>query len=311
MLDSIKTVAENTISQTSNFIGSLGSTLVDASLGSINKFIGEKVPFLNTSKGFDIDQFTSEAIHQTDIQSPSLFLVEFAVTPLLLQAFAKASNSRYTLNSSRLSLFCMSTSLPSIFIMTDDQTRRYGYGPIHKTATGAGFIDQQFIFIADGYGIIHRFISEWMKGATHFGSPNGMNHVSTPYVMSYPSYYYTDIAITTFTRSGAANKRIVLQKAYPLSMAEVNLNWAERDGFVHIPTMFTFFDWYEESINNNGVTDLNGIPLYIKDSLTNIGSQFLYNAAAPLNNALNNAFGSVGSLLDNTINSAVGKIQIF
>ena len=69
---------------------------------------------------------------------------------------------------------CETASIPPVWFATDDNLRRYGYGPLDKAPTSPQFDPFNCQFLADKNGLIHGYFTDWMNLIANFDSSNGI-----------------------------------------------------------------------------------------------------------------------------------------
>ena len=70
---------------------------------------------------------------------------------------------------------CDSAILPGIDLLTNDNIRRYGYGPVESAAHGVQFGQARFTWMVDSRGKILNFFNDWMSSIVNFDSKGGVD----------------------------------------------------------------------------------------------------------------------------------------
>ena len=146
-----------------------------------------------------------------------------------------------------LELWCESANLPSAGLGSES-VRRYGYGHTEKRPTKIEISDISLTFISDGRAAIWTFFQQWIKLIYNYDLSSGLlktNGVTTnmnAMDISYKTDYAVDIEIFVFSETGDQLLSIMLREAYPHSLGDVQLNWADTNNIAKIPVSFTFFD---------------------------------------------------------------------
>jgi hypothetical protein len=166
--------------------------------------------------------------------------------------------------TTELSFFCDSVFIPGITMLTSEN-RRYGYGPVEKRPIVGVSSDIPMTFLVDGNGDNVRFFQSWLKLVYNFDNrqstraATGIGISQYPYEVSYKDQYATDIEILVFNSDGGENRVTpdealcyTLREAYPTSMVDIPLNWADNNNIMRLPVVFTCFDWYEKTLIYNG-----------------------------------------------------------
>ena len=137
--------------------------------------------------------------------------------------------------------------------MATTEIKRYGIGPIERKPYLPIFTDQQFSFINDSDGLIHKYFYLWMNGIVGFDElPRGNSSKDLfgklPYEVEYKDQYKTQIEIYVYNE--VQNKCGVLQlhNAYPIFLGDVQRGWGDTNQLVRFPVTFTYSHWQYEDI---------------------------------------------------------------
>lgn len=203
--------------------------------------------------GFNIQQFISN-LNQTGIQKTNKFLVRFPAP----NGLVRPGQDQTWVNTARtLEFWCEIASLPGVALSTHSLLR-YGYGVMEKKPFAPLFSDITFTFIVDAGGNIFNYFQQWMNMINNYDTRNGVvparptstagNIPIAPYVVAYKIDYLVDINIVAYDDSGKPTNSVVLREAYPTFLGDQQLNWGDNNNFAKLPIMFTYLDWYNESI---------------------------------------------------------------
>lgn len=218
------------------------------------------------SVGFNIARFRSQ-VERWGTQPQNLMYVEITL-PDVITADVKET----------LSMFCEAAPLPGVGFMTEDNIRRYGYGPMEKVPYAPIFEDANLTFIMDGKGVISSIMRTWMKGIIPFDSRNmnnSENGMGYAYLATYKEYYKTKIRIYSLNQFQEITAAYTLHDAYPIRMGEVNMGWAENNSYARLPMTFTYKEWTtDDSLipNNTGSGGLFGIDGVLNTASNLIGT---------------------------------------
>jgi hypothetical protein len=214
------------------------------------------------ANGFNINELAAE-VARSGVMRNNKFLVEFPM-PLSLQnttGFAQLMDTNRV-----LSLYCEGANLPGVALLTEE-IRRYGYGPNEKKPYTSIFTDTNLTFRGDSDGNIWSFMNAWMKCAINYEYQTGMNTLSGPVPNQYPHEvgykldfannegYATDVMIRVFDDSGIETMRVKLREAFPIFVGDIPLNWSSRSDYIRIPVTLSFFDWSNELVVTNNISN--------------------------------------------------------
>lgn len=144
-----------------------------------------------------------------------------------------------------------SFATPGIGLNTTD-IRRYGYGPTEKKPSGVTYQDVTFNYILDASYNQHSFFYNWLNMiVSHSVGPassdqnfKGMGSYEVGYKEKYAStieiYSFDD----RFDNAVTDGRNIVmLHQAYPISIGDIQYNWAGVDSLIRLPVTFTYQYW--------------------------------------------------------------------
>lgn len=214
--------------------------------------------------GFDVARFRSQ-VERWGTQPQNLMYVEIT-PPDVLPIDTKET----------LSLFCEAAPLPGIGFMTEDNIRRYGYGPMEKVPYAPIFEDANLTFIMDGKGVVPSIMRTWMEGIIPFNSrtidKGGENGMGYGYLVTYKEYYKTRVRIYSLNQFQEITAAYTLHDAYPIRLGEVNMGWAENNSYARLPVTFTYKEW---SVDNTVRPLTGGGGLFGIDGLLNTAGNLI------------------------------------
>lgn len=123
-----------------------------------------------------------------------------------------------------------------------EQVFRYGVGPEQKFPTNVNFTDININFVDTDKKDIWKTFSFWFNGIFDYTGVRGSYQPS--YKTEYKTYYTTDIRIHVFDNDGKESSVVVLKEAFPTTLSEVGLSWAETNRLYEFSVGFTFREWY-------------------------------------------------------------------
>ena len=190
---------------------------------------------------FDIQKFGSEALGYGLIR-PSHFVAAIPTAP----AWYKGQ-TRF------LSYLCSSGNLPGSQVITSEERIR-GYGPARKVPYDIATTDVTLTFYCDGNGETVAFFDNWIRNVVAHGNPakttplNGASYGE----VQYPSHYETVLVMYVYNENPGNGDNPVeilkytMDRAYPVSMSEVQFDWNNGEAIQTFSVTFTFHTFYLE-----------------------------------------------------------------
>lgn len=130
------------------------------------------------------------------------------------------------------------------------QLNRYGYGVVEKKPFSPVFNDATFTFVGDGFGINWQFLVDWLNTVVRFDVSRGIypqTDAIVPYEIFYKSDYIANLRVITFNDAGTVTSQVVMREAFPISMQDLPLNWADNNQIMRIPITFAYMDWFSDT----------------------------------------------------------------
>lgn len=208
---------------------------------------------------FDIATFQAEAL-QTGFTRPAHFLVAIPQAPKWF-----AGNSRF------LSYMCSAAALPGTQIITSEE-RQSGYGPSRKVPYDVAHGDITLTFFCDGDGQVIAFFDQWLRNTVAFGNPDRSNPISGASFgeVQYPEHYETTMQIYQYNENPGRTEnsaveilKYTLDKLYPISMSEVQLDWANAEQIQTVQVTFSYKTFWLEK--NKAARYGSGGPAVVRD----------------------------------------------
>ena len=180
--------------------------------------------------GFNIKEFSTN-INQRGTLQNNKFLVQ--ITP-----------PRATV-SNHLQFRASNINMPGVNLKLIS-TYRYGIGPEEKTAVNVDFTNINISFIEDKQNSIWKFFSSWIDGIFKFQpGNNGSASPGTTYLSLYKDDYISQtMKILIFDNEGNNVNTIDLTRAYPTTISNIDLSWADQSELMKVTVGFTFREWY-------------------------------------------------------------------
>lgn len=137
--------------------------------------------------------------------------------------------------------------------MATTEIKRYGVGPIERKPYLPIFTDQQFSFINDTDGLVHKFFYLWMNAIAGYDElPRGNAEKDIfgklPFEVEYKDNYKTIINIYIYNENQNKVGVVQLMDAYPLFVGDISRSWGDQSSFVKFPVTFTFSHWKYEDL---------------------------------------------------------------
>jgi hypothetical protein len=201
-----------------------------------------------------------KASFKQDVARANKFDVNIPVPLSLLPYVSSAKDLKYR---------CESTQLPGRTFATMEQRT---YGPVEKFPYLNTYTDVEMSFIVDDDMNQKVFFDAWM---------NYINPLYN-YNMRYKSDYSTVITINQYDVTNQLSYSVNLFDAYPISMNQMDLNWAE-EGYHKLSVTFAYTYWQNNSLQAVGMelvdAGINAVTSMIPGGLGgsaigNIGSKF-------------------------------------
>lgn len=118
-------------------------------------------------------------------------------------------------------------SLPGVQILTQE-AKIYGQGPMVKMPYDIGVTDMTMRIYADGSGKSMKYFYDWMRAIVNLDidQVGGEFRGAFSNQISYRRDYTTTVDIIVFTDKQTQAIQCTLHDAYPVSLAETNLDWS-------------------------------------------------------------------------------------
>lgn len=218
------------------------------------------------NKRFNINTFKAE-INANEILPTNSFLVTLA--PFKLNSNASGHLTRFMNDSaSTFVMRCDSAVLPSIRLNTDDNVRRYGYGPVERVAHSVQFNEIVLTWIVDGKAKIVQFFNNWMHSIVNFNSKGGADMHGerysyrvpfSPYEVGYKDdYANSKMTIFVYDKTFDKVMEYSLYDIFPVGINEIPVSWSDTDSMMKFSVSFVFTDMSIDTpmiANENALVD--------------------------------------------------------
>jgi hypothetical protein len=203
-------------------------------------------------QGFNIQKFKS-VIEQKGLHKNNKFLVYFPV-PQFMMLGSQGRSQGFTDTNRTMHFWCDSATLPGVQLSLR-QVIRYGYGPVEKKPFAPVFNDVTFTVMQDGSNKNWSYLHAWMSTVVLWDARQGINgsreQQIKPFEVFYKEDYKVDMTVIAFNDMGNPTTKIIFREAYPFTMGDLPLNWADNNTIMRIPVSFTFHDWFWASVPEN------------------------------------------------------------
>lgn len=210
---------------------------------------------VDNQRGFNIGVFKAE-INAKKILRPNLFHVEFSMPIGLLSNDAEKQTQ--TLDTVKtLEYWCESTVLSGLTIQTYS-AQRFGYGSLEKRPILPAYGEVQLDFIFDSETTNYDFFHDWINLSINTDMSKGPNEATKsinggtikamPFELAYKEMYETDISFYLYDSEGFVKKKLVLREAFPVSIGDIRLAWADNNSYMRLPIQIAYTDWYIDKV---------------------------------------------------------------
>ena len=136
--------------------------------------------------------------------------------------------------------------VPGINLASAD-VNRYGAGPTQKQPYNAQFTEVQMSILSDNEASIWQYWYNWVRAVYEFNGTESSNSGEfnrfPSYLSEYKSNFSTIMQIVMYDQEGNVVQRINLYEAFPTSLREVPLAWADDGNLVKINVSIAYTDY--------------------------------------------------------------------
>lgn len=182
---------------------------------------------------FNISRFKSQLDNFGGPSRASLFEMQIYQQPVRGSA----------INSSNFNFFCQTVQVPGIDL--ESVTYMPVAGRPVMFPTGVAPSQLNTIFMMDSEHQLLSFFHKWIQNVVNYGTTSGkFSEVNgkLPFEIGYMQEYSARLVIRHYT-TGSDNDRYyeyILDGAYPISIGEVDLSWAQNDSYLTLPVRFAY-----------------------------------------------------------------------
>lgn len=192
--------------------------------------------------GFNIKDFTSD-IRTRGIVRTNSFLA-YILPPKGLRTAYK--------DTKKFIIRCDSASIPSASFL-NYELYRYGFGVQESAPYSVQFEPINLSFIMDSQAEIYTFFYRWMNTIVNYNTKKGINvpiqnPKHKPYEVGYKDDYATTVRVAIFNEKAQNIIEITLNDAFPMSISEIQMNWASDNDIVRINVPMYYRDFTIETI---------------------------------------------------------------
>jgi hypothetical protein len=157
-----------------------------------------------------------------------------------------------------LPMLCDTANLPGV-VLSLDEIRHKGYGLVEKRPNSINFEDFTVSILGDAGGQVLEFVQKWLSLVTNFDGESEVSDAGIPAEMfNYPAEYWGTIELYLYDITSQIYKTYTLNKAFPVNLGAVELNWAQNDSIMRIPVTFTYRSY---KMSPNGSMASSGTPI--------------------------------------------------
>lgn len=213
--------------------------------------------------GFNLNNFRSD-ISKNGVLQTNKFLVAFN-SPSCMQNvyFGTNQGTNYASTTERLiQVRAESVKVPGVALLQSD-INRYGIGPSQKMPFSARFTENSITFISDRNSQIYTYFYTWMNKIFDFSGSSYESNIGASYATEYKDNYVTDLHVYVYDNSGNQVNDIVMYRAFPESINDINLSWNDNNNLMKITVSISYRDWAMVGVSNstnNGAQNVSPSP---------------------------------------------------
>jgi hypothetical protein len=199
---------------------------------------------------FNVNDFVSSLSRHGTLQT-NKFEVEIPLPEIIRGGYPREI---LTLRTDRV-------RIPGI-VLDNIETRRYGIGPVYKTATNVRFEPINMSFIETSKSEIHSLFYSWIRlGVINFSQIGGRASTESSrapnFLTEYKENYVKDITIKVFNNAGqglrasssiSPSLELKLIEAFPISISDNDLSWGDTNTLYKVNVSFAYS--YHQMIEN-------------------------------------------------------------
>lgn len=189
---------------------------------------------------FNINRFATN-IRDFGYLDNNSFQVMVQTPPVLANAYlSNQGNPTATADiAQNMSFRIDQVKAPGISISTAD-VARYGIGPTQKQPVAAQFQEVNMSLLGDHYCEFWQYWYQWTRAVFQY---NGVNNQAPNYTAEYKDQFSSTIIIFIFDQFGNIIQKINLFEAFPTSLREVPLAWADTNNLMKINVSVAYTEY--------------------------------------------------------------------
>jgi len=200
--------------------------------------------------GFNVNNFRSD-ISKNGVLQTNKFLVAFN-SPPCMQGVYIGTQQGTTYSSSTEQLVqarAESVKVPGVALLQSD-INRYGIGPTQKMPFSARFTENAITFISDRNSQLYMYFYTWMNKIFDFSGSAYQSNIGASYATEYKDNYVTDLHVYVYDNAGNQVQDIVMYRAFPESINDINLSWNDVNQLMKITVSISYRDWAMVGVSN-------------------------------------------------------------
>lgn len=149
-----------------------------------------------------------------------------------------------------LRFFCQSVDIPGIELTTAEYHYQ-GYGRPEKRITNVEFQNFSAIFRIDYNHRVKQLFDRWMFLAINYDNRtvDGERNGKLPYEIEYKANVVGTVEVGVFgTNAPRVNYIYKFEEAYPTSVGNIQMAWADNNSFLVLPVSFTYTSYIPSEI---------------------------------------------------------------
>ena len=200
--------------------------------------------------GFNVNNFRAD-ISKNGVLQTNKFIVAFN-SPVCMQGiyFGTKQGTAYTSSVEQLmQLRAESVKVPGVALLQSD-INRYGIGPSQKMPFNARFTENAITFVSDRNSQIYMYFYTWLNKIFDFSGSAYESNIGASYATEYKDNYATDLHVYVYDNAGNQVQDIVMYKAYPESINDINLSWNDSNNLLKVTVSISYRDWAMVGVSN-------------------------------------------------------------
>lgn len=200
--------------------------------------------------GFNVNNFRAD-ISKNGVLQTNKFIVAFNSPPCMQGVYVGTKQgTNYSSSTEQLiQARAESVKVPGVALLQSD-INRYGVGPSQKMPFSARFTENAITFVSDRNSEIYMYFYTWMNKIHDFSGSAYESNIGASYTTEYKDNYVTDLHVYVYDNSGNQVQDIVMYRAFPESINDINLNWNDTNQLLKITVSISYRDWAMVGVSN-------------------------------------------------------------